>query len=91
VASAIVSSTAGMVAVVFVHRTSRNGDPQLHTHVLAANAVLGANGRESTPPGVGSRSTAPMPRPQRPMIRGPGYSSATLTDEVYGVCAISNF
>jgi hypothetical protein len=32
-----------------VHRTSRNGDPQLHTHLLAANVVHGADGRWSAP------------------------------------------
>ena len=37
------------MAAAFVHRTSRAGDPQLHTHVLAANAVLGADGRWSAP------------------------------------------
>ena len=41
--------TSGLVAAGFVHRTSRNGDPQLHTHVLAANAVLGEDGRWSAP------------------------------------------
>ena len=41
--------TSGLVAAAFVHRTSRNGDPQLHTHVLAANVVLGADGRWSSP------------------------------------------
>jgi conjugative relaxase-like TrwC/TraI family protein len=42
-------ATGGLVAAAFVHRTSRNGDPQLHTHVLAANAVEGADGRWSAP------------------------------------------
>ena len=28
----------GLVAAAFRHRTSRAGDPQLHTHVLVANA-----------------------------------------------------
>ena len=42
-------STSGLVAAAFVHRTSRAGDPQLHTHVLAANIVLGADGRWSAP------------------------------------------
>ena len=41
--------TSGLVAAAFVHRTSRAGDPQLHTHVLAANVVLGADGRWSAP------------------------------------------
>jgi hypothetical protein len=37
-----------MVAAAFRHRTSRAGDPQLHTHLLVANVVLGADGRWST-------------------------------------------
>jgi conjugative relaxase-like TrwC/TraI family protein len=36
----------GFVAAGFLHRTSRAGDPLLHTHVLIANAVL-AEGRWS--------------------------------------------
>jgi hypothetical protein len=35
----------GLVAAAFLHRTSRAGDPQLHTHVLVANLVRGADGR----------------------------------------------
>jgi conjugative relaxase-like TrwC/TraI family protein len=31
--------TNGLVAAGFVHRTSRSGDPQLHTHVLVSNRV----------------------------------------------------
>ena len=31
--------TLGYLAAVFVHRTSRAGDPQLHSHVLVANKV----------------------------------------------------
>jgi conjugative relaxase-like TrwC/TraI family protein len=42
-------ATSGLVAAGFVHRTSRNGDPQLHTHVLAANVVHGADDRWSAP------------------------------------------
>jgi conjugative relaxase-like TrwC/TraI family protein len=42
-------STSGLVGAAFVHRTSRAGDPQLHTHVLAANVVHGADGRWSAP------------------------------------------
>jgi conjugative relaxase-like TrwC/TraI family protein len=37
----------GLVAAAFVHRTSRSGDPQLHTHVLVANLVLAEDGRWS--------------------------------------------
>src|SRR5919199_6909742 len=38
----------GLAAAAFRHRTSRAGDPQLHTHVLVANVVLGADGQWST-------------------------------------------
>jgi conjugative relaxase-like TrwC/TraI family protein len=37
----------GLVAAAFVHRTSRAGDPQLHTHLLVANAVEDEAGRWS--------------------------------------------
>jgi conjugative relaxase-like TrwC/TraI family protein len=37
----------GFVAAAFRHRTSRAGDPQLHTHVLVANMTRGADGRFS--------------------------------------------
>jgi conjugative relaxase-like TrwC/TraI family protein len=39
----------GMVAAAFVHRTSRAGDPQLHTHVLVANVAEGGDGAWSAP------------------------------------------
>ena len=42
-----VISTRGLVAAGFCHRTSRAGDPQLHTHVLVANVVEGEDGRAS--------------------------------------------
>lgn len=38
----------GLIGAAFRHRTSRAGDPQLHTHVLVANLVLGADGQWST-------------------------------------------
>jgi conjugative relaxase-like TrwC/TraI family protein len=37
----------GFLAAAYVHRSSRAADPQLHTHVLVANATLGADGRWS--------------------------------------------
>lgn len=37
----------GFVAATFRHRSSRAGDPQLHTHVLVANMTRGADGRHS--------------------------------------------
>jgi conjugative relaxase-like TrwC/TraI family protein len=41
-------ATEGFIAAGFRHRTSRNADPQLHTHVLVANVALGADGRWGT-------------------------------------------
>lgn len=35
----------GFLAAAFRHRTSRAGDPQLHTHVLVANMTRGRDGR----------------------------------------------
>src|SRR3954449_393572 len=35
----------GFVAAAFGHRTSRAGDPLLHTHVVVANRVQGPDGR----------------------------------------------
>jgi conjugative relaxase-like TrwC/TraI family protein len=37
----------GFLAAGYLHRSSRAGDPQLHTHVLIANATLGPDGRWS--------------------------------------------
>ncbi|NKY86548.1 MobF family relaxase [Nocardia veterana] len=38
----------GIIAARFVHRESRCGDPDLHTHVVIANRVRGADGRWRT-------------------------------------------
>ncbi len=38
----------GLVAAAFRHRSSRAGDPQLHTHVVVANLGCGPDGRWST-------------------------------------------
>ena len=35
----------GFIGAAFRHRTSRAGDPQLHTHVVVPNLVQGADGR----------------------------------------------
>jgi len=40
--------SAGMVAAVFDHRSSRAGDPQLHTHALVLNKVRCCDGRWRT-------------------------------------------
>ena len=38
-------SGQGLLAVGFDHRTSREGDPLLHTHLVVANRVRGPDGR----------------------------------------------
>jgi conjugative relaxase-like TrwC/TraI family protein len=38
----------GLIAAAFRHRTSRNADPQLHTHVLVPNMVRGVDGKWAT-------------------------------------------
>jgi conjugative relaxase-like TrwC/TraI family protein len=43
--------TEGLVASAFPHRSSRAGDPQLHTHVVAANITPDTEGRWSAPYG----------------------------------------
>jgi conjugative relaxase-like TrwC/TraI family protein len=40
--------TSGFVAAAFRHRTSRAGDPQLHTHVVVSNLAEGLDGRWGT-------------------------------------------
>ena len=37
----------GFIGATYLHRSSRAGDPQLHTHVLVANATYGPDGRWS--------------------------------------------
>jgi conjugative relaxase-like TrwC/TraI family protein len=37
--------TSGALAAVFTHGVSRNGDPHIHSHVVLANLVHGADGR----------------------------------------------
>ena len=46
-AGAVVEEASGLIAAGFRHRTSRAGDPQLHTHVLVANLGRGLDGRWS--------------------------------------------
>jgi len=45
---AVAIAGRGSIGAAFRHRTSRAGDPQLHTHVLVANLILGADGRWGT-------------------------------------------
>lgn len=42
------SAGNGLIASAFRHRTSREADPQLHTHVLAANLTRGADNEWSS-------------------------------------------
>jgi conjugative relaxase-like TrwC/TraI family protein len=44
--------TTGFIAAAFRHRTSRAGDPVLHTHVVIPNVVMGIDGRWSAPNGT---------------------------------------
>jgi conjugative relaxase-like TrwC/TraI family protein len=37
--------TDGLIGAAFEHRTSRSNDPQLHTHVVVANLLHGADGK----------------------------------------------
>ena len=46
-AGAVVEEASGLVAAAFRHRTSRAGDPQLHTYVLVVNLGRGLDGRWS--------------------------------------------
>ncbi|MDP9069315.1 MAG: relaxase domain-containing protein [Actinomycetota bacterium] len=38
-------ASKGFIAAAFRHRTSRAGDPLLHTHVLVANLIRGSDGK----------------------------------------------
>lgn len=44
---AVVEEVDGFIAAGYRHRASREGDPQLHTHVLVANLGQGSDGRWS--------------------------------------------
>ncbi len=48
---AVTQAGDGFVAAAFRHRTSRAGDPHLHTHVLVANLTRGPDGHWSAPDG----------------------------------------
>ena len=41
----IVEAGEGLIAAAYLHRMSRSLDPQLHTHVVAANFTRGPDGR----------------------------------------------
>jgi conjugative relaxase-like TrwC/TraI family protein len=40
-------ATSGLIVAAFDHRSSRAGDPQLHTHLVIPNVVCGVDGRWS--------------------------------------------
>ncbi|MGH8055598.1 MAG: relaxase domain-containing protein, partial [Stenotrophomonas sp.] len=42
-------AASGLLAVGFDHRTSRPGDPLLHTHVIVVNRALGPDERCDLP------------------------------------------
>jgi conjugative relaxase-like TrwC/TraI family protein len=47
-----VIGTDGLIVAQFRHRSSREGDPDLHTHAVVANLVRGEDGKWSTPFGA---------------------------------------
>lgn len=64
--------TRGLIAAAFTHRGSRDGDPDLHTHVAVANKVQTDEGKWlSTAPAC----TGIPAYPQRPLHQpaGPGH------------------
>jgi len=54
-------SGQGLLAVGFDHRTSREGDPLLHTHLVIANRVQGPDGRWTALDGLGRPRPVPAP------------------------------
>jgi conjugative relaxase-like TrwC/TraI family protein len=70
-------SGQGVLAVGFDHRTSREGDPLLHTHLVMANRVQGPDGRWTAldgpvPASAGRGRHLPghLPTPARPDTGG---------------------
>ncbi len=63
-----VCDAEGFVGAAFRHRTSRAGDPALHTHVLLANMAEGPDGRWAsfTKPSCGTSSPRNRDRPRHP-------------------------
>ncbi len=59
--------TDGLLAAAFVHRSSRAGDPQLHTHVLVSGRVR-CDGRGVA--GVGLAGAAPPAQAGRDGVPG---------------------
>jgi hypothetical protein len=61
-----------LVAASFLHRTSRAGDPQLHSHVLVANVALGRTAGGPPPTPVSSITTPAPPASSTRRRCGPG-------------------
>jgi hypothetical protein len=55
-------SGQGLLAVGFDHRTSREGDPLLHIHMVIANRVQGPDDRWTAADAHGNRELAGMPK-----------------------------
>lgn len=76
----------GFLAAAFRHRTSRAGDPQLHTHVLVPNLVRGVDGRWSALDGrflyahLKTAGRAPACRSRRTSRRHPRLVQFQVTD-----------
>ena len=66
----------GLVGAAFRHRTSRAGDPQVHTHVVVANAAQGPDGAlvgAGCPALVRACPYGRVPLPIRPPRRNPPH------------------
>jgi conjugative relaxase-like TrwC/TraI family protein len=55
----IVEGGRGLIGAAFEHRTSRAGDPQVHTHVLVANGTFRGDGRWAALDGLAIYHHAP--------------------------------
>ena len=70
----------GFIGAAFRHRTSRAGDPQLHTHVLVANMTRGPDGRWTAldgPPPLPPRQHRRLPLPGQASGRSSRAGSAS--------------
>ena len=63
-------SGQGLLAVGFDHRTSREGDPLVHTHLVVANRVQGPDGRWTALDGPGRPGPVPASAGRRRHLPG---------------------
>ena len=76
--------TVGLVGAAFPHRSSRAGDPQLHTHVVAANITADAEGRWSAPVRAPDSTCGPRPSATSTMPScAPAWPSSASASRVH--------